>query len=53
MEIDRKNISKNRGYPTCIKDNNINLSNVFDTSMKLKKENDGFKRATKLKRNFK
>ena len=40
--------------PTNIKENNMNTVNIFDTNLKSKKERiDGFKLATKLKRNFK
>ena len=40
--------------PTNIKEQNINNVNIFDTNLRSKKERiDGFKLATKLKRNFK
>ena len=40
--------------PQNIKENNTNIVNIFDTNLRSKKERvDGFKIATKLKRNFK
>ena len=40
--------------PTCIKENNMNSVNIYDTSLKCKKNKDnGFSKAIKLKRNFK
>lgn len=40
--------------PTSIKDINMNIVNMYDTNLKCKKtNNNGFKIATKLKRNFK
>ena len=40
--------------PLNIKENNMNVVNIFDTNLKSKKERiDGYKLATKLKRNFK
>ena len=55
MEFDRKCREKSKTInPICIKENNMNLCNMFDTSFKSKKNiNDGFDLVTKLKRNFK
>lgn len=55
MELVRKNNNKFSDVnPTCIKDNNMNIVNIFDTSFKSKKKfDDGFQKYTKLKRNFK
>lgn len=55
MELVRKRNNKfSDANPSCIKDNNMNLVNIFDTGFKVKKNNiDGFNIATKLKRNFK
>ena len=55
MELVKKRNNKfSDANPTCIKDNNMNCVNIFDTSFKVKKNNnDGFAIATKLKRNFK
>lgn len=55
MELVRKRNNKFSDVnPSCIKDNNINCVNIFDTSFKSKtKDIDGFDIATKLKRNFK
>lgn len=55
MELERKINNKfSTPKPTCIKENNINSVNIFDTSFRSKKNyNDGFKEAVKLKRNFK
>ena len=40
--------------PSNMKENNINIVNIYDTSLKSKKEHiNGFEIATKLKRNFK
>ena len=40
--------------PSNIKETNMNIVNMFDTSLRSRKERiDGFKIATKLKRNFK
>ena len=40
--------------PSNMKENNMNIVNIFDTSLKSKKERiNGFEIATKLKRNFK
>ena len=40
--------------PSNIKEVNMYLANIFDTNLRSKKERiDGFKLATKLKRNFK
>lgn len=54
LEIERKTNNKfsnlNR---TCMKEHNMNLVNIYDTSLKHKKNNNGFKNAIKLKRNFK
>ncbi len=55
MELDRKIRDKcSLLNPTCIKESNMNLVNIFDTSLKSKKKvNDGFNEVTKIKRNFK
>jgi len=55
MELKRKTNNKfSNVNPSCIKENNSNLVNIFDTSLRSKKNyNDGFNEAVKLKRNFK
>ena len=54
MELEkRKNNKFSNLNPSCIKENNINIVNIFGTSLKNNKNNDGFKCAIKLKRNFK
>ena len=54
LEIERKVNNKfNNLKSSCIKEHNMNLINIFDTSLKTKRNNDGFKDAVKLKRNFK
>ena len=55
MEIVRKSNNKFSDLnPSCIKDNNMNVVNIFDTSFKSKKTfDDGFNKVTKFKRNFK
>lgn len=55
MELEKKNNTKfSTLNPTCIKDNNMNCVNIFDTCFRSKKSfNDGFKSVTKFKRNFK
>lgn len=55
MKIDKKMNNKLSNLnPTSIKDINMNIVNMFDTNLKYRKNNiDGFKMATKLKRNFK
>lgn len=55
MELERRVNNKfSNPRPTCIKENNMNSVNIFDTSFRSKKNrSDGFKEAVKLKRNFK
>ena len=55
MELEKKiNTKFSNLNPTCIKDNNMNCVNIFDTSLGNKKIfDDGFKTVTKFKRNFK
>lgn len=55
MYIERKNNNKSNNLnPSSIKEINMNIVNMFDTSIKSsKRKEDGFKLATKLKRNFK
>ena len=55
MELEKKiNTKFSSLNPTCIKDNNMNCVNIFDTSLGNKKIfDDGFKSVTKFKRNFK
>ena len=55
MELKRKTNNKfSNVNPSCMKENNMNVVNMFDTTFRCKKvSNDGFKVATKLKRNFK
>ena len=55
MEIIRKANNKfSDCNPTCMKENNMNCVNIFDTSFKSKKTfDDGFMKVTKMKRNFK
>ena len=55
LELERcKNTKFSNLNPTCMKENNMNSVNIFDTSFKSKKvSDDGFKKITKLKRNFK
>ena len=55
MELEKKMNTKFSSLnPTCIKDNNMNCVNIFDTSLRSKKTlDDGFKSVTKFKRNFK
>ena len=55
MEFDRTKIKIEKNInPISIKENNMNLSILFDNSLKTrKKTEDGFILATKIKRNFK
>ena len=55
MELEKKIHNKFRDLnPPNIKENNINIVNIFGTSLKSKKNiNNSFKEAVKLKRNFK
>ena len=54
MELERKKNNKfSNVNPNSFKENNMNSINIFDSSLKNNKNNDGFKSATKLKRNFK
>ena len=55
MELQRKLNNKfTDTNPLCMKDNNVNCVNIFDTSFKSKKIcDDGFSKVTKFKRNFK
>lgn len=55
MELEKvKNNKFSNLNPTCMKENNMNVVNIFGTSLRSKKNyNDGFKDAIKLKRNFK
>ena len=55
MELKRKINNKfSNVNPSCIKENNNNLVNIFDTCFRSKKNyNDGFNDSIKLKRNFK
>ena len=54
MELEKRVNNKFSNLnPTCIKEQNMNTVNIFDTSLKCKKNNNGFNDAIKLKRNFK
>ncbi len=55
MQLERKPDYKSSSInPSCIKENNFNLINIFDTNITGKINNiNGFKKATKLRRNFK
>lgn len=54
MNYKRKELTKISNInPSSIKDVNNNLNSLFDTSLKIKKECNGFNIATKFKRNFK
>lgn len=55
MELEKKmNTKFSCLNPTSLKDNNMNCVNIFDTSLRTKKQfDDGFKSVTKFKRNFK
>jgi len=55
MELEKKlNNKLSNLNPSSIKDINMNIVNMYDTNLKNKKNNiNGFKVATKLKRNFK
>ena len=55
MELERKINNKLSSLnPTNMKEMNMNSINIFDTNLRYKKNNiNGFKVATKLKRNFK
>lgn len=54
MELEKKINNKFSNLnPTCIKEQNMNTVNIFDTSLKSIKNNNGFREAIKLKRNFK
>lgn len=54
MELEKKNNNKFSNLnPSCIKENNMNIVNIFDTCLRVEKNNNGFKEAIKLKRNFK
>lgn len=53
MELEkRKNNKCSNLNPNCIKENNLNNVNIFDSCLKEKKNND-YKDIFKLKRNFK
>ena len=55
MELERQVNNKLSSLnPSSMKDINMNVVNMFDTNLKYRKsKTDGFKLATKLKRNFK
>lgn len=55
MNLDKKMNNKLSNLnPGSIKEINMNSINMFDTNLKFRRNNvDGFKIATKLKRNFK
>lgn len=55
MNLDKKMNNKLSNLnPGSIKEINMNSINMFDTNLKFRRNNvDGFKVATKLKRNFK
>ena len=55
MKLDKKMNNKLSNLnPGSIKEINMNSINMFDTNLKFRRNNiDGFKMATKLKRNFK
>ena len=55
MELERNvNNKLSNLSPSSIKENNMNLCNLFGSNLKNKKKSiDDFKLATKLKRNFK
>ena len=55
MKLDKKMNNKLSNLnPGSIKEINMNNINMFDTNLKYRRNNiDGFKMATKLKRNFK
>lgn len=55
MKLDKKiNNKLSNLNPGSIKEVNMNIVNMFDTNLKYRRNNiDGFKVATKLKRNFK
>lgn len=55
MNLDKKRNNKLSNLnPGSIKEINMNSINMFDTNLKFRRNNvDGFKIATKLKRNFK
>lgn len=55
MKLDKKINNKLSSLnPSSIKEVNMNSVNMFDTNLKYRRNNvDGFKMATKLKRNFK
>jgi len=55
MELERQvNNKLSNLNPSSMKDINMNVVNMFDTNLKYRKsKTDGFKLATKLKRNFK
>lgn len=53
MNTKKVNSKYKRLNPTCIKDNIESISYVYDTSLKVHRETNGFNIATKFKRNFK